>query len=238
MDLLAFNVNSQFAHFRRIYTTTSPLTYSFPPKTAVIGMIGAILGYSNETLLGNRNEHYSSLFDKIKIGIKIKKKIKTMRIGVRYISSKKKTPIIPFTRGSSRNPIPLEVLVNPSYDIVLIGDRETLRRVWDKLKCPFYTPYLGLSEFIATIKPIKFIKDITVKRNSGLIRTHYVVPDCKPENISQDIIGIRVPNKVDAKHKITEYKMIFYNKDPDKCIEINACDIGSVLFENEWVPLF
>jgi CRISPR-associated protein Cas5h len=39
-----FTVRGTLAHWRKWFTTTSALTYSFPPRTAVIGMIGAILG--------------------------------------------------------------------------------------------------------------------------------------------------------------------------------------------------
>ncbi|MEW6070945.1 MAG: CRISPR-associated protein Cas5, partial [Candidatus Thermoplasmatota archaeon] len=44
MEPLVFTIKGQFAHWRKWFTTTSPLTYSFPPRTAVIGLIGAILG--------------------------------------------------------------------------------------------------------------------------------------------------------------------------------------------------
>lgn len=43
-----FTVRGQFAHWRKWFTTTSALTYSFPPRTAVIGMVGAILGVQRE----------------------------------------------------------------------------------------------------------------------------------------------------------------------------------------------
>lgn len=43
-----FTVRGQFAHWRKWFTTTSALTYSFPPRTSVIGMVGAILGIPRE----------------------------------------------------------------------------------------------------------------------------------------------------------------------------------------------
>jgi CRISPR-associated protein Cas5h len=39
-----FTIRGEFGHWRKWFTTTSALTYSFPPRTALIGMIGAILG--------------------------------------------------------------------------------------------------------------------------------------------------------------------------------------------------
>jgi|UniRef100_A0A7C1NZV6 CRISPR-associated protein Cas5h len=45
-----FSVRGTFAHWRKWFTTTSALTYSFPPRTAVIGMVGAILGVPRSEL--------------------------------------------------------------------------------------------------------------------------------------------------------------------------------------------
>ncbi|MEM2591395.1 MAG: type I-B CRISPR-associated protein Cas5b [Thermofilaceae archaeon] len=43
-----FTICGTFAHWRKWFTTTSALTYAFPPRTAVVGMIGAILGVPRE----------------------------------------------------------------------------------------------------------------------------------------------------------------------------------------------
>ncbi|MCS7158651.1 MAG: type I-B CRISPR-associated protein Cas5b [Blastocatellia bacterium] len=48
MSVYLFTVRGTFAHWRKWFTTTSALTYSFPPRTAVIGMVGAILGIPRE----------------------------------------------------------------------------------------------------------------------------------------------------------------------------------------------
>jgi CRISPR-associated protein Cas5h len=42
--VLVFDIWSDYAHFRRGYTTTSPLTYPFPTRTALTGIVAAILG--------------------------------------------------------------------------------------------------------------------------------------------------------------------------------------------------
>ncbi|CDM67166.1 type I-B CRISPR-associated protein Cas5b [Pyrinomonas methylaliphatogenes] len=48
VPICLFTIRGQFAHWRKWFTTTSALTYSFPPRTAVIGMVGAILGVPRE----------------------------------------------------------------------------------------------------------------------------------------------------------------------------------------------
>lgn len=42
-----FEVSGRMAMFRKPYTTTSSVSYPFPPPTALAGMIAAILGYDN-----------------------------------------------------------------------------------------------------------------------------------------------------------------------------------------------
>lgn len=44
MRVCVFKIKGLHGHWRKWFTTTSPLTYSFPPRTSVIGLIGAILG--------------------------------------------------------------------------------------------------------------------------------------------------------------------------------------------------
>ncbi|MDW8022877.1 MAG: CRISPR-associated protein Cas5, partial [Nitrososphaerota archaeon] len=45
MKLVVFDAKCFFAHFRKHFSTTSSLSYSFPPRTTIAGMMAAILGY-------------------------------------------------------------------------------------------------------------------------------------------------------------------------------------------------
>jgi len=44
MKAVVFDVWSDYAHFRKPYTTTSSLTFTLPPPTAIAGLVGAIMG--------------------------------------------------------------------------------------------------------------------------------------------------------------------------------------------------
>ncbi len=51
-EVLIFDISSEYGHFRKYNTTTSPLTYSIPTRTAIAGILGAILGMEREIAEG------------------------------------------------------------------------------------------------------------------------------------------------------------------------------------------
>jgi len=48
-ELLIFDVEGYIAHFRKFYSTTSSLSYGFPPRTVLIGLIAGILGRDRDS---------------------------------------------------------------------------------------------------------------------------------------------------------------------------------------------
>ncbi|MDD4749617.1 MAG: CRISPR-associated protein Cas5, partial [Methanosarcinaceae archaeon] len=74
MKVLVFDVWGEFGHFRKHYTTTSPLTFSIPPRTAISGMIGAIIGLDKAEYL----KYFSK--NEAKIAVKIESPVKKTRI--------------------------------------------------------------------------------------------------------------------------------------------------------------
>ena len=73
-ELLIFDIIGEYGHFRKYNTTTSPLTYSIPTRTAIAGMLGAILGMERETSDGHYAEGFEPVqefFSKEKSGIAV-----------------------------------------------------------------------------------------------------------------------------------------------------------------------
>ena len=58
-----WRVRGEFASFRPFYLTSIVETYPFPPKTVVVGMVGAACGFSEQDLI--------PLYDALKVGIEI-----------------------------------------------------------------------------------------------------------------------------------------------------------------------
>jgi len=106
MKLIVFDVSGYVAHFRKYFSTTSSLSYAFPPRTSIVGMIAAILGYERDTYY----EQFSS--EICNIALSIRTPVRKLIQKLNYLMTDK-----PLTdeklRGMSSSPaqIPVELVV-------------------------------------------------------------------------------------------------------------------------------
>jgi CRISPR-associated protein Cas5h len=152
MKIIAFDIWGNYGQFRKFYTTSSPLTFSFPPPSTIAGILGAIYGIG-------KNE-YLRVFslDRCKIALKIMNPVKKVRMGINLVNTKGGY----WTLYSSqyhepRTQIRTEFLKDPCFRIYFTHDDETVyKTITDLLKghkC-IYTVSLGLSELLADFKYI------------------------------------------------------------------------------------
>ncbi len=79
---IVFDIKGEMAHFRAYYTNTSSLSYGFPPRTVVEGIIGAMLGFE-------RDSYYDILSPKrCNISVSIKKPFRKVIQSVNYVRTK------------------------------------------------------------------------------------------------------------------------------------------------------
>lgn len=154
MKVLVFDLWGDYGHFRKFYTTSSPLTFSFPPPSTVAGILGAIFGA--------RKEEYLKIFspDNCGIALKIVKPIKKVRMGLNFINTKGNywTPVLKITPKSTHEPrtqIRTEFLKDSYFRIYFIHeDKKILFRLAKLVEehKSIYTVSLGLSELLADFK--------------------------------------------------------------------------------------
>src|ERR1039458_9748530 len=81
-DFTVFEVAADLAHFRRPYAITTALTFPIPPRTALCGLVGAVLGLpKNEGLC-----HFGdadALF-----GIEVLEPLKTTSFSINLLDTK------------------------------------------------------------------------------------------------------------------------------------------------------
>lgn len=150
MKTLVFDIYGDFGHFKKFYTTSSPLTFAFPPPPTVRGMLGAITGADKK--------EYLEIFShkKCKVAVRILSPVKKIRMGLNHINTKGNF-WVPAKKGTheARTQIRTEFLKNPAYRIyVTHNDEKVFSNLVDNVKShkTVYTLSLGLSELLADFK--------------------------------------------------------------------------------------
>ncbi|MGB9730752.1 MULTISPECIES: type I-B CRISPR-associated protein Cas5b [Calditerrivibrio] len=153
MKVLVFDIWGDYGHFRKFYTTSSPLTFSFPPPPTIAGILGAIYGTDKNT-----NE-YLEIFgtNKCMIALRILNPVKKVRMGLNLLETKGTNFCRPMSDGNfaPRIQIRTEFLKDPRFRIyVSHKDDKVFDRLSEiiELHQPYYTVSLGLSELLADFK--------------------------------------------------------------------------------------
>lgn len=217
MKCLVFDVWGDFAHYRKFYTTSSPLTFSFPPRTAVAGMIAAILGIDKNEYL----KYFTK--DKADIAIKIMKPVKKSRISYNLIDTKTAKMM---SKIQNRTQVTFEVLKDCGYRIYFTHkDKNLYEKMKEFLKNhkSYYTVCLGLSEYIANFK---YIDELEMKEEHS--KDYVYIDSVIPFNedmliefeVDREYFKDTVPNEMNEDREVIEYKKVIYerNCNPIKCI--------------------
>jgi CRISPR-associated protein Cas5h len=215
--ILAFELWGDYAHFRRPYSTTSPTTFPFPTRTALAGLIAAILGRERDTYY-DEFSFYNS-----RIGLQILSPLSKMSIGVNLVDTKKGLYLWDISENP-RTQILYEVLKDVRYRIyVWIKSDETYTRLKRKLEehTSTYTLYLGIAQMLANFNFLREYDSIKQKEvaNGESVSIDTIVPEVHGimPKINHKISRVNIPIYMDA-NRLAEYKTIVY----DACTNYTA----------------
>ena len=147
-DVLVFDLVGKFAHFRKFYTNSSSLSYLFPPRTAMEGMIAGMLGYDRDS--------YYKVFSpsRCSIAVSTRTRVRSIMQTVNYLYVK---GIGDLNGKSGRTQIPVELILpevfeeNLRYRIYFTHDEDELvSKLETKLKenHSYYPTSLGSAQFL------------------------------------------------------------------------------------------
>jgi CRISPR-associated protein Cas5h len=183
-----FEVHGPIAMFRKPYTTTSAVSFAFPPPTAVAGMIAAIVGIGNGSELDATNADYWSYMKGTRVSVRIASRISWRKHSVNFSN----------TKDPQKNPriqVKHQFVGLPRYRIYVSGGLEERLRSFLESGSFIYTPCLGTAYAIAdlhyvgsyswqsveedvvgvdTVVPLNDDVEIDVLRSGGVFRE--VVP--------------------------------------------------------------
>ena len=210
--VLEFRIWGEFGHFKRFYTTSSPLTFSFPPPPTVRGMVGALLGFGKEEYIEKTNP--------LEVGIGIELPVKKIRLGINLIDTKRGKKFDPTLRKKNpRTQVLFEFLKDVSFRIFISGEKKLLNEIVQLLKehRTTYTLSLGLSECIADFSYVGLYE---IERSSRSKEISTVVP---VENLvklnlnfNQKVMKEKIPTAMDSDRKTLEFKEVLFNPEGGK----------------------
>jgi CRISPR-associated protein Cas5h len=215
--VLVFDAWGEYAHFRKYYTTTSPLSYSLPPRTVVSGFIGAILGLGKEEYL----KHFTK--KQAFIAVKLLNPVKKVRISENLINTKD-NQFIPIRKPGHqpRTQIRFEFIKDPKYRLYFYHFDEKLYDKTKKLLTDhksIYTPYLGISEHIANFE---FVGEIRSQKRilEDFVDIDSVVPEDPMNKIKfetdLEYFSETMPIEMDFDRTVIEYKNIMFERNGRK----------------------
>jgi len=246
-ELLIFDIRGEYGHFRKYNTTTSPLTYSIPTRTAIAGILGAILGMEREICDGlypEGAEPVQEFFSKGRsdIALQIMRPVKKENIGFNLINTK--TSFYDLTRAG-RTQIEFELLKDVHYRIYLsmayeLKFEELSERIQNKRH--HFTPYLGLAQFTAQVDFVQQAKASEVSSNGEFAEIITAVNMSKlqdelPVEFQKEYFysANNMPVTMDRNREVLEYSEVLIEKN-GKPLRVRVSDyytiegVGNILF--------
>ncbi len=234
MNVIVFDIWGDYGHFKKFHTTASPLTFSFPPPTAVIGIVAAILGMDKE----NYWDAFS--LDNTRVAVRIINPVKKIRTGINVIETKSAGAM--FNRIRQRSQIKYEYLKDAHYRIFFShDDMELMERLQEMLTAhkTIYTLSLGSAQMLAGFS---FIGAYEAREISGdsYVSVHSVLPLEENMKINSKVISLEenrqytkeiVASRMNANREVLEYRTVLFDRNA-MSISANVEGIAKVGDEN------
>ncbi len=126
-SVLVFDLWGDLGHFKKPYTTTSPLSFAFPPRPTIAGIISAIVG------LGKNEYPRFFLRKDAAIGLRLLNPVKKIRISHNLIDTKRAKL---FSKIKQRTQIRQEYVKDPRYRIYF---QHKKAEIFSRLRDPWRT---------------------------------------------------------------------------------------------------
>ncbi len=179
VKLVVFDAKCFFAHFRKHFSTTSSLSYSFPPRTTIVGMLAAMLGYDRDA--------YYPIFssERCRVALQVKTPVRRLTHTINYLMTDKPLTLRKLRGIENRAQVHVEMLVSDNREPRQLAyriffnheDEGLLKKVAEMLQRRkfAYPPSLGKANNLAELDHVDFV-DAEVSRPGGEVEVQTVVP--------------------------------------------------------------
>jgi CRISPR-associated protein Cas5h len=178
MEIIQFDIEGKFAHFRKYYANNTAMSFSIPPRTTLMGILAGILGLPKDS-------YYEALAsENIRIGVAVKSPIKKTfhRLNLLSIKSKgdvKKSFDSDFRGSNGRIQTPFEIISgqNIQQDMIIyrifVGYFDSGKPMFEDLKNNLlnhqthFQTTLGIAQFLASIKNCQLIQHSDMQKSEN-----------------------------------------------------------------------
>ncbi len=207
-EVLEFRLWGDLAHYKKYYTTMSPLSFSIPTGTVLRGILGAILGVPAD----EAPEHFHDTY----IGLALEKPVKKVTIPLNNVKVTSKKH---FSRYESHKPSNYEFVKDPAYIVYVNCEKAEMQTELYKRLSEHrseYTVSLGLSETLANFGGAKMLKVGRVGKATKDIRTIVPRSMMSPTIDTFDnarIFAEKVPVRMLNNREVIQYEEYLFDAD-------------------------
>lgn len=204
-----FDCSSDMALFRKPYTTTSSVSFAFPPPSAIAGLVSAIVGLDNGA---SGNASYADYWKELtgtRVAVALLRQTRWLRAAVNFwnVKNPQKTPHIQVKH---------QFVSSPRYRVYVSGGIEA--RLCEHLERGtfIYTPCLGVAYAIAQIDYIGSCDPQPIEDEE--VRVNTVIPwadEGMELNLAESggVFSERVPFRLTTERALAESVKVVYAAD-------------------------
>ncbi|MGO1751885.1 MAG: CRISPR-associated protein Cas5 [Psychroflexus sp.] len=189
MEILSFKISGKMAHFRKYYANNTAFSFSIPPRTTLMGIVAAAMGWSKDS-------YYEKLAsENIQFGIRVVSPLKKSFHRLNFLSIKSTGDMAKkwssdFRGEGGRIQTPFEIVSalniakgNVVYQVFLKANKngkDTFELIKNQFleREPIYNISLGTANFSAQILDIELIKNNSIeeRESSDYTLIHSALP--------------------------------------------------------------
>ena len=186
MELLCFKLKGKLAHFRRYYANNTAFSFSIPPRTTIMGIIGAACGWPRDSYYEKFSVQH--LHCGVRVISPLKKKFHRLNLlSIKNLGNITKNLSSDFRGKNGRTQIPFEVVsgLNLVKDEVVyqlfLQPTESGRETFEEIKKVLlsgrfiYNITLGTANFSATLFDV-IVLEADRTRSDDFILMHSAIP--------------------------------------------------------------
>lgn len=221
--LIIFDLAGAYGMFRKFYTNSSSLSYPFPPRTTVAGLIAGIIGYERDSYAEELG------LDRCRIAVSVCVPVRRVMQRVNYVMTEGNV-WGKNAGGFDGSTGPIQVPVEWVFPAV--GHRELRYRIYvthenagwvERLQgtleygTPSYPPYLGMSECLGRIEHVATVGNWSLELREEELPIRTLLPAeaiWGPPRLEEgiQIVKERAPLALDSERRLVEIADLLYNR--------------------------